>query len=220
MTEQPSSEPDDFTIWPSMDHDLRGMDDDWWLVACFNLPLDQWIGYVSGYRKAAGVLVTHIAETGHSQDTLAYPFLLCWRHYVELQLKAIGILLQRLMGRPVEIQKTHKIKLLWERTQQLLKQAGFGDLDPADAQAQASVDRVLRQLDELDPSSEHFRYPVTNNGGGTLPGLDRLHLRRFHEAMTGAANFLDATDTMLRVEIDTRMEIEAAFAPDLDDEMW
>ncbi|MCM3885050.1 hypothetical protein, partial [Frankia sp. R82] len=54
---------------------------------------------------------------------------------------------------------------------------------------------------------------------GTL-GLDRLHLRRFHEAMTGAANFLDATDTMLRVEIDMRMEIEAAFAPDLDDERW
>lgn len=219
MTEQPLTEPDGFAAWPSADHDLRGMDDDWWLVACFNLPLDQWIGYVSGYREAAEVLVAHIAGTGHSQDTLAYPFLLCWRHYTELQLKAINILLQRLMGCPVEVQRTHKIGVLWARTQQLLKQAGFGDLDPADAEAQATVERVLRQLDELDPSSEHFRYPVMNNGAGTLPGLDRLHLRRFHEAMTGAANFLDATDTMLREEIDTRREIAEAFTVDLSDGM-
>ncbi|MCM3883066.1 hypothetical protein [Frankia sp. R82] len=50
--------------------------------------------------------------------------------------------------------------------------------------------------------------------------MDAWHLRRFHEAMTGAAHCLHATATMLEVEIDTRAETEAAFAPDVDDDRW
>ena len=72
---------------PVGEADIFDSDDDWWLVACMDWPRDRWIGYVQGYWKAATVIVESVESTWRDQDYLVYPFLMCWRHYVELQLK-------------------------------------------------------------------------------------------------------------------------------------
>ncbi len=55
-------------------------------------------------------------------------------------------------------------------------------------------------------------------GARGLLTLQRYRINGGCEVMTGAVNFLDATDTMLRVEHDTRVKIAETFAFDLPDE--
>ena len=194
------------TPWPSDHTDLRSVGKDWWLTACVNLPLDRWIGYVTGYWRAAEVLVSHMARTGRDQDYLVYPFLMCWRHYVELQLKVVIRLIYLYQRTDEALPRTHKIDVLWKSARRQLEEVfpeePHDDLD--------NTERVLLQLNALDPTSEHFRYPITKDGSGTMPALQHVHMRRFHEAMDGVAHLLDAADAAIRQKIDARNEYESA----------
>ncbi len=204
---EPADEPpEELAPWPAADTDLLATGKDWWLVACMDFPRDRWIGYVEGYRKAAAVIAERIATTGMDQDYLVYPFLMCWRHYVEIQLKVL-ILLARAYRREVaDVPRTHRIDHLWRVARPLLKDAfpseSHEDLDNAE--------RVLLQLQGFDPTSEHFRYPIRNDGSETLATLGRVHIRRFHEAMEAVAGLLDGSDTGIRVMIDQKNEYEEA----------
>ena len=46
------------------------------------------IGYISGFRLAAELMLKHVKETGRDQDVIVFPFGLCWRHHMELQPRA------------------------------------------------------------------------------------------------------------------------------------
>lgn len=142
-------------------------------------------GYISGYSKAAGVIADQIMSSGRDQDTLIYPFVMCWRHYIELQLKTLIALASNYLDEPHVAMRSH-------RNDQT-------DLDNAE--------RVLLQLHCMDPSSEHFRYPVRNSGAPTLDGVARIHVRNFHNVMMGVANLLNGADTGIREMTDTKHEI-------------
>ena len=206
LREEPLDDLDPVSAWPSAEADLLAGDDDWWLVACMDFPRDRWIGYVEGYRKGAEVIARDVARTGRDQDYLVYPFLMCWRHYVELQLKVLILLCSTYCRQAVTVPKTHRIDHLWRVARALLKQAfpseSRDDLDNAE--------RVLMQLNGFDPTSEHFRYPILRDGSETLTSLGRVHMRRFHEAMDGIANMLDGAESGIRVMIDQRAEYEEA----------
>lgn len=201
-----ASEESESAPWPSADADLLAFDADWWHVAVLGPWRDRWLGYASGYWKAADLIAQHVADTGRDQDTLIYPFLMCWRQYVELELKALIALLGKYHREPVPVMKTHKIDLLWKKARPLLDRAFPGE---EDEEGTHHADRLLRQLQEIDPNSEHFRYPVLNDGTDTLPELSHVHMRRFNEAMVTLAHYLDAADTGLREMIDQRAEYEA-----------
>lgn len=195
------------TPWPNPDADLLTGGEDWWFVACMDWPRDEWLGYIEGYRKAAALILAQVAATGRDQDYVVYPFLMCWRQHIELQLKNLIIQCLRYKRENVEFTRTHKLELLWRRARSLLAEV-YPDDDPGRVQ---DVERVLMQLQSFDPTSEHFRYPVlAKDGSPTLDALPRVHMRLFHETMEGIANYLDATDTGLREMIDTENEARAA----------
>ncbi|WP_433419774.1 hypothetical protein ACQP1V_06320 [Microtetraspora malaysiensis] len=201
------------TAWPSSDADLLAEDDDWWFVACIDWQQGQWHGYVEGFRQAAHLIVNQIHSTAHGQDTLIFPFLTSWRHYAEIQLKSLITYLHTYLEQPSEsLKKTHRIDELWRTTRALLEEAGCAD----DSDELDHVQRVLRQLHALDPTAQHFRYPVTVNGAPTLAGVRRIHMRRFHEAMEGVACFLDAAETGISSMLDLRSEHEAEMAREAD----
>ena len=170
-------------------------------------PRDRWLWYVTGYWKAADVIAAHVAETGQDQDGLIYPFLMCWRHYAELQLKALITVLADYHRESVPMPKTHRIDHLWRVARPLCERA-FPQDDEKDQDDMRHAERLLLQLHELDPTSEHFRYPIQKDGSDTLAKLNRVHIRRFNEAMVGVAHFLDAADTGLHVMLDARNEYE------------
>jgi hypothetical protein len=166
---------------------------------------EDWVGYAAGYWRGAEVIANHVATTGHDQDILVFPFLMCWRHHVELQLKSVIGLLQRYLDEDVKLRMTHEVDQLWRLARGLLERAEHvGEGDDI-----ANVERVLLQLHELDPTSEHFRYPVARDGSPTLAGVRRLHIGRFHEAMVNVAHFLDACDTGFRDMLGVQAEFEA-----------
>lgn len=101
------------TPWPRLESDLLGEGPQWWLVACMDWPRDRWIGYVGGYWKAADVILEHVAETGRDQDKLIYPYLMCWRHYVELQLKNLILLAGKYLRESIQLPRTHRLDILW-----------------------------------------------------------------------------------------------------------
>ncbi|MER7893470.1 hypothetical protein ABTX15_26995 [Micromonospora sp. NPDC094482] len=192
--------------WPVDDTDLLAEGEDWWLVACMDWPRDRWIGYVQGYWKAATVIAEQVAVAGRDQDYLVYPFLMCWRRYVELQLKALILLAKAYRREPANLPLTHKIDQLWRMARPLLQ-----DAFPSDSQEDLdNAERVLLQLNRFDPTSEHFRYPIQRDGSETLSTLGRVHIRRFHEVMEAVAGLLDGSDTGIRVMIDQRNEYEEA----------
>lgn len=194
------------TPWPNPEADLLAGDDDWWFVACMDWPRDQWLGYIGGYWKAASLILAQVAATGRDQDYLVYPFLMCWRQHVELQLKNLIIQCQRYKREAPEFPHTHKVEVLWSRTRKLLD-----EVYPDDDRARVDdVERILSQLQGFDPTSEHFRYPVARDGSPTLEALPRVHMRHFHEAMEGVAHYLDATDTGLREMINSENEAREA----------
>lgn len=190
--------------WPSEDADLTGTGNDWWLVACMDWPRDRWLGYVLGYRRAAGLIVHHVAEAGRGQDTLVYPFLMCWRHCLELQLKVNAQLLQSWLRVPSEVQRTHKLDVLWRKVRPLIERA-FKNGSAADLD---NAERIILQLKAFDPTSEHFRYPISSDGTDTLRAFARVHLGRFHDAMEGVANLLDGVDAGVREMLSARLERE------------
>lgn len=193
--------------WPSTDADLLGGDNDWWLVACMDWPRDRWLGYGGGYWKGAEVIAAHVASAGRDQDYLVYPFLMCWRHYIELQLKVLIGLMRTYRREPMELPKNHVIDHLWRVARPLLSEAFPDDDEKKDLD---NAERVLMQLHSFDPTSEHFRYPARKDGTETLATLDRIHIRRFHETMDGVAHILDGADTAIRLMIDNRAEYEEA----------
>jgi hypothetical protein len=183
--------------WPIAGDDLltKGRPD-WWMVACLGWSIDEWVTYAVGYRKAAGLIIDHIAANRADQDFLIWPFVLCWRHHVELQLKRLNRSLRELLKNlpPPTEKPTHSIRDLWSDFRGLTEETGYGpsstDLDNAQG--------VLDQLDSLDPNSETFRYPASSAGRPNRPSrLTRLPLGQFHEAMERLACFLEACDAGL-----------------------
>jgi hypothetical protein len=172
------------------------------------LAADRWLGYVGGYWKAADVIFERVVETGRDQDMLVYPYLMCWRHFVELQLKNLTLLSGRYLRETIELPRTHRLGVLWRVVRACLERAWPDECHREFDEA----GRIILQLDGFDPTSEHFRYPIRNDGSETMTTLGRIHMPSFHEAMSGVAAMLDAADTGLRVMTEQRNEIEAEYA--------
>jgi hypothetical protein len=194
--------------WPNPEADLLGTGPEWWLVACMDWSRDRWIGYVGGYSKAADVIFERILQTGRDQDMLIYPYLMCWRHYVELQMKNLILQSRRYLHEEISLLRTHRLDLLWHATRQCLERA-WPDEENYDLK---DAGRIILQLNGFDPTSEHFRYPTLKDGTKTLSTLGRIYLPSFQKAMTGVAAMLDAADLGLRVMADEEAEIEAEYA--------
>ena len=156
---------------------------------------------MSGYREAAAVLAERIAASRYGIDSLVYPFVQCWRHHVELALKELLNDLLRLEGRPEVSRTHHRINNLWQEVRPLIV-ASHGD-----DRGLVHVGRILDQLSEMDPDGQEFRYHLRRDGTPTLPGVDRLDLANFHEAMLGVSDYLLAVSTATEVAMDAKAEM-------------
>jgi hypothetical protein len=73
------------------------------------------------------------------------------------------------------------------------------------------VRECLVRFDELDPTSESFRYPVTASGDAVLPGVHNLDLGQVREVVERVSAFLDCAAQDLTVRLDVKSEIEDAY---------
>lgn len=94
-----------------------------------------------------------------------------------------------------------------------MEKAGF-----AEYPGMHHVGHVLSQLHQVDPSAQFTRYPLLNSDESGRPEeLTHIHFRLFHQAMERIANYLDATDSALRHELDMRNDYESEMAAQYGD---
>jgi hypothetical protein len=188
--------------WPSEVSDLLASDGNRWTMAYIHWSRDRWIGYVRGYHEAAELMLKQVEKYGRQANSLVYPFAMCWRHHIELQLKSTILLVQEYQREPMEFPRSHKLDVLWRRLHEPL-------LEISPDEDTLHIERLLLQLQEVDPTSEHFRYPVTASGGDTLASLRVLPMREFHHSMEGLANFFAGATEGLYEMTSARNEYEA-----------
>jgi hypothetical protein len=167
--------------WPSASDSLFGPEDDWRAIACLDWARGSAVVRALGYQRAAEVLFEEIAG-GRDQDLLVYPFALCWRHHLELELKTLIRAAANFLEEPVSAAAEaalgqHGLLDLWAQCRPLLER-----VDPRDDTDLDHAGRLIAQLHKIDPSGEAFRYATTKGGEATLRQVkdDRLAVDRFH----------------------------------------
>lgn len=96
--------------WPHGEADLLREEPDSHVVACLGYSRDKWIGYITGYARAAELIADQVISNERDQNTLIYPFVMCWRHYIELQLKTLIGLASLYLDEPHMPMRSHSIE--------------------------------------------------------------------------------------------------------------
>ena len=162
-----------------------------------------------GFRRAAEIL--HAAmlagQSVRDLDTVIFPYAACWRHFLEVQLKALLAELRALSDLPVEGRHHHRIDQLWLETRKLMIEQF-----PSDRADFVQVGKVISQLARMDPDGQAFRYAVERDGRETLSEVEHINLVAFQEAMVGVANYLEAADTGVIEYLSTKREMDSYYA--------
>ncbi|MDP5182322.1 hypothetical protein QOZ88_06700 [Blastococcus sp. BMG 814] len=146
--------------------------------------------YVAGFRLAAELMFKHVKQTGQDQDMILFPFGMCWRHHVELQLKSLLMELQRYQREPVKAPATHDLQKLWRDVRRRLEATSPNDTGDLDA-----VEDLLLQLHDTDRTNQEFRYSTRNDKTPSLGRLPWIDLAAFHDSMLRLSNFFNAAGT-------------------------
>jgi hypothetical protein len=142
---------------------------------------------LQGYKRAGDILIQHALAERVDRDSLVFPALFNYRHYIELALKAIIEEHGAFAGVSFGKKRDHKLPDLWKLFVKIA--AAFGD-DCSD-QAVTTVAACIVEFTSIDASSTAFRY-ARNPQGDTL-ALPRggLDLVRLHDVMNGIENFFE-----------------------------
>ena len=140
-------------------------------------PKGELAAYAHSYHEAGQRLIRHLASTNY-RDPDACPIVFLYRHAIELYLKAIilsGNSLLRLNGKPVVAHKNifqeHRLRVLLKSVRPIFQFSNSLDnwRDPRFTSFR-DVEKLIGELEEFDPSSYSFRYPVDTTGKkATLP---------------------------------------------------
>lgn len=194
--------------WPEKSDKLFTAGDDWWHNARLNYGIDDWMWYVSGYKKAARLLVEHVKETQSDQDFLIFPIIFNYRQYLELHLKKMIWDCKRLFNEQPDFSKTHDLNKLWEDCRRLLEKVE-PKIEIHDLEA---VDEGINQFCEYDPRSMSFRYPFDTKGDKSLPAeLGHINIRNFSDVVEKLGNFFESSDVMISVYLDYKSDMESDF---------
>lgn len=118
----------------------------------------------NGFQSAAVLLLEEAAAAPqwNDRDSLVWPALYSFRHYVELELKYLIREFPELgLGVPPA---THRLRKLWLSVAEGFTRC-FGDEDrePFDV-----LERAIAMLEALDPAGDGFRYATTRIGKSSM----------------------------------------------------
>jgi hypothetical protein len=168
-----------------------------------------WIVYADGYKQAADNLVKKLLEDRHSQDFLVYPVVFLYRHYIELCLKHIILLGNRLLKNEFLLPNHHRIDHLWRDARRILEEAN-PDGSKADLDA---VEACLKELAKRDPTSESFRYPINLAREPHFDQREQVNLRHFSDTVRKIGGLFDGAIGYLMEYLDTKHQMESDHGP-------
>lgn len=145
-----------------------------------------------GYRKASELLTKAAIDDPDERDTLIYPIVFNYRHFIELSLKQ----LLQAYGPEVDVDpiwNTHDLVPLWRAFRQMISRYGIEDVDGTDS----SVEVVVLAFAEADPGSFAYRYAMDRHGEALPADRGPLGLGNLLEVMEGVAGYFDGCDGYL-----------------------
>jgi hypothetical protein len=163
----------------------------------------KWDAYAEGYRLAAETLSQKVFAEVSNRDTLIYPIIFLYRHYLELRFKEIIEQACFLLDEHQKSTKHHDLNILWNETRRLISIIW----EKPSKEALNQIDNLVSDLSNLDKFSEHFRYPIKKNGDLTLNGLHTINLKSFYEKISPIISNLEGMSMGIRVYQESKDEI-------------
>lgn len=149
---------------------------------------NQWIYYVEGYRIAAEKLIETVLNTQTERDTLIYPIVFLYRHYIEIQLKEIIETGSKYLDKKRKQVKGHVLFPLWLEAKEIINEIWKADRDNENIK---QSEEIIKAICAIDTKSDAFRYPIDIKGKQTLKGIAVVNLRELKEGISPAIQFLD-----------------------------
>ena len=164
--------------------------EDWWMNACVNWYHDPTEVYISGYKEAGDSLVNSVADRRGTADSLFFPIVFLYRHYIELRIKSLLHDGHRLLDRESEQKPEHQLSKLWPEVRAILVEL-WPDGNEDDL---ATIDSLIAQFEQIDPRSTTFRYPKGFDGKNSLDiDSPRINLRNLKEVVGALAIILEGS---------------------------
>jgi hypothetical protein len=159
--------------------------------------------YARGYFAAGAVILKSLQENSMDVDILVYPLVTNYRHGVEDMLKQLAATISLLCTGKMEICYTHKLTDNWAIVRQYLPEIGVpqDEIDEAEA--------ILKELLEIDPTGETFRYPFSNKGERHLEETSMINVETFGARIATLADPLEAWCGWAAQNLEWKAEMEA-----------
>jgi mRNA-degrading endonuclease RelE of RelBE toxin-antitoxin system len=177
--------------------------------------------YASSYFLAAKILSESLYQNPLEIDSLIYPVAYLYRHAIELTIKELCKTLPTLWNEKPTVKPTHKLIDNWDTVKSYLKR------NPAFDQHGIlidQVDKLLKELVEIDATGETFRYAQDKKGNNHLQETSHINLKLFSEAMENIKETFIYWNNILNYEkyhartriIPAIIEIEMKIIDDID----
>lgn len=167
---------------------------------------ESFFSYSEGYRQAGESLFMELQKCEYVyKRLLTYPMVFCYRQFIELRLKELIFLGQRLNDLPENFPKIHSISNLFnEYVTNILPKIDVTH----NKQLVADTKVLVNELDGYDNNSMSFRYPVLKDSSPsiTLPNMD---INNFKIVMDRLSNFFDRQLEIIQYSEDMKLEMIA-----------
>jgi hypothetical protein len=168
--------------------------------------------YTRPFHEAARVLAHRALRRRGFRDLDALPIVFLYRHALELTMKALVLEGNRRMdlhgeGLPDEqlwkVLDGHRLTALLPHIRRVFTFVGWKWWwDDPQIRTFSDVRQVLRDLEEVDPTSFAFRYPTDKRGQGAVPHHFEFSLHKFVTVIDPLIEALDTATFGLSAEYD------------------
>lgn len=177
-------------------------------------PIDDLAAFARGYHDAGRLLAHEMASAQGYRDFDGYPILYIYRHALELYLKAVvyrGAQLVHLLDvghiDTSKLFQSHRLSSLLPALTAVLESLDRkGDFETPRLQSYDELADLVRGVDEIDPDSFAFRYPITKGQGPAIERHTVLNAVAFAEHLDPVLDLLDGAVTGLDEEFDASAE--------------
>jgi hypothetical protein len=178
-------------------------------------PVEDLTAFAEGYHVAGKVLAEKLASDEGYADYEGYPILFLYRHALELYLKAVvyrgAMLLGLVSERRIDTTRLftrHELVPLLPHVKAIWETQAWG-FEGSDLTSFDDFADLIHSLENVDPQSYAFRYPINRTGEAHLPHHFVVNVVSFARSMDGLLHLLRGATVGLKEEF--QLEAQARY---------
>ena len=172
-----------------------------------NRPGERLYHLIIGYKQASDLLVEKTEIEAWRSRKLVYPIAFCYRHFLELTLKAMLEEYGSLGNLPRKNRSHHKLEDLWKDFRTLLRNLNSDHPE----MGTDAVEHCIAEFAKIDPFSETFRYPTSRKGQPFDISHESIDLLQLRNTVQAIENYFMGIDGFLSNLQDAQSDDALAF---------